>query len=594
MSEIPADPQSSQSGRAPSEIDAIAERYVHELAELVPTVGTNLGLGGEYDRRLPDYSPAGHAALDALTTRTLAALEAATPRDETDRVTLRALGDDLRLAHEMHEAGEHLRNLNVIASPLQGTRAIFDLMPAATTAHWEAIAARLSGVPAALAGYREALAEGTERGLMPARRQVREGAAQARTLGDPARSFFTSFVAGARPDGAEPAGELADALHAGADAAITAYAELAAFLDGLEDRAPAEDGVGRERYARFSRAFLGAEVDLEETYRWGLGELAAIDAEQRETLVELFGEEGRTMPITEAYARLDADPARQIHGTDALVEWMEGVSAEAIDALDGRMMDFPPLLRRLECKIAPTATGGIYYTGPSLDFSRPGRMWWSVPEGVTTFSTWQERTTVYHEGVPGHHLQVGYATLMRPNFNTWRSTLSWKSGHGEGWALYAERLMDLHGFLADPADRLGMLDAQRLRAARVALDIGVHLGLPYPAEWVPQGADPADFATWTADTAWEFLRANVAMEEKSLRFEWNRYLGWPGQAPSYKVGQRLWEQMRDDYLARHLPPGGAGAGAEDARREVLGRFHTTALSLGSMGLDALADALDRA
>ena len=121
----------------------------------------------------------------------------------------------------------------------------------------------------------------------------------------------------------------------------------------------------------------------------------------------------------------------------------------------------------------------MYYTGPSEDLvTRPGRMWWSVPEGDTEFGTWRELSTVYHEGVPGHHLQIAQTVYRKEILNRWMRVAAWVSGHGEGWALYAERLMADLGFLDDPADYLGMLDGQSLRAARVVLDIGIHCGLP--------------------------------------------------------------------------------------------------------------------
>jgi uncharacterized protein (DUF885 family) len=228
-------------------------------------------------------------------------------------------------------------------------------------------------------------------------------------------------------------------------------------------------------------------------------------------------------------------------------------------------------MRTLECRIAPTHEGGIYYTGPSDDFSRPGRMWWSVPEGEDSFTTWKETTTVYHEGVPGHHLQIATAVYQRQLLNSWRRNAIWVSGQGEGWALYAERLMQELGYLNDPGDRLGMLDAQRMRAARVVFDIGVHLELEVPQRW--------GSGTWTPEKGYEFLRKNIAISEGQLDFEFNRYLGWPGQAPSYKVGQRLWEQIRDEVRERE-------GDSFDLRA-----FHTRALNLGSVGLDTLRRAL---
>ena len=253
---------------------------------------------------------------------------------------------------------------------------------------------------------------------------------------------------------------------------------------------------------------------------------------------------------------------------------MQQTSDTAIEALDRVHFDIPQPLRTLECRIAPSQTGGIYYTPPTDDFSRPGRMWWSVPEGTSDFVTWQERTTVYHEGVPGHHLQCGMQVYLRDELNTWRRLVSWVSGHGEGWALYAEQLMADLGFHEDPGDRMGVLDSQRLRAARVVVDIDVHLSKPRPAELATLPG--VGEGRWDYQSAWAFLRHNVAMPEPNLRFELDRYLGWPGQAPSYAVGQRLWEQARDQALA-------AGSSLKD--------FHTRALRLGSLGLDVLRQTL---
>jgi len=202
-------------------------------------------------------------------------------------------------------------------------------------------------------------------------------------------------------------------------------------------------------------------------------------------------------------------------------------------------------------------------------------MWWSVLVGVTEFSTWRETTTVYHEGVPGHHLQIGQAVVNRGQLNLWRRQLAGTSGHAEGWALYAERLMQELGYLDDPGDRLGMLDAQRMRAARVVLDLGVHLGKSRLSE----SGGAKGTGTWDFDYALGFFRANCHESEPSTLFEVNRYFGWPGQAPSYKVGQRLWEELRDEVKRRE--------GADFSIRE----FHRRSLALGGVGLDTLRSAV---
>lgn len=550
--------------RTPSAIDRVADEWVDTIAVLAPTLGTYIGRS-EVNDRFGDLSPEGHEEIAAATRATLDTLSALEPVDAIDEVTKTDLTAELRLDLELHEAKWHLRDLNVIASAAQDVRSAFDLMPTATVEDWEVVSTRLSAVPAALRGYIETLRLGIAEGVTPARRQVAEVATQIdRYIADD--GFFAAFVAHADPQEGQLPASLARTLADNSAAARVAYGELRRFLaEELAPEAGETDAVGRELYALNSRRFLGATIDLDETYEWGREELARMVAEQTAIANEILP----GASVEEAVAHLESDPARKLVGTDALQRWMQETSDRAVAELGASHFDIPEAIRTLECMIAPTQEGGIYYTGPTDDFSRPGRMWWSVPEGVTEFDTWRELTTVYHEGVPGHHLQIAQAVYNRAELNSWRRLLAGTSGHAEGWALYAERLMEQLGYLDDPADRLGMLDGQRMRAARVVLDIGVHLGKPR------LDGD----GVWDADYALDFLRRNVNMSDQFVQFEVNRYLGWPGQAPSYKVGQRIWEQVRD-----------AVQQAEGDAFSFKG-FHKRALDLGGLGLDTLRSAL---
>ena len=541
-------------GRTATPMDQVAETWMDTLLELSPELHVELGRPGR-EGQYSDLSPDGHTARADATRAMLASAAATEVTDEVDEVTRAELIRTAELAIEAHDADLWQRDLNVIASPAQSLREVFDLMPTETAEDWEHIATRLRRLPDAMDGYLASLETGIASGNTPAIRQVTAVLAQARKLTS-SESFFTVLAASAPEDLRR---ELDDAAHQ----AVDAYARLTDFLEHeLAPRATPRDAVGRDVYALASREFVGIEIDLDETYAWGVEELARMVAEQETIADQILP--GAT--VEQAIAHLETDPAMCLDGTDALQAWMQRVSDEAVEELGATQFDIPTPLRRLECLIAPTDEGGIYYTPPSEDFSRPGRMWWSVPEGVTRFDTWRELTTVYHEGVPGHHLQLGTAAMHRDRLNSWRR-FNWNSGHGEGWALYAERLMDELGYLATPADRLGMLDGQRLRAARVVLDIGVHLELPKP-----DGSGP-----WTGDDAYPFLAQHVNMNDGFVRFEADRYLGWPGQAPSYKVGQREWERLRSDWTSRH---GGD-----------LKRFHADALALGSVGFGTLRSAL---
>lgn len=550
--------------RQPSAVDRVAEDWVSTLVDLDPTVATYIGVPGrtgEYG----DTSPAGAAAMADAARTAKRALDAAEPVDAVDHVTKTDLGAELDLVQESYDRKLHLRDLNVIASPAQAVREVLDLMPTAGESDWHDIASRLHALPDALEGIRETLLEGTREDVTPAKRQVALIAEQAARNGAEDGVFRQLVDGAAFEDGSAVPDALRGELRRGAEVAAAAYRSFGQFLEHeLLPLATPVDAVGREAYELHSRRFLGAVVDLDETYRWGIEELARMRDEQERIADRI--ESGAS--VARAIEVLDHDPARVLHGTDALQRWMQETSDESIREMDGRYFDIADPIKRLECRIAPTQEGGIYYTGPSDDFSRAGRMWWSVPQGVTEFGTWREKTTVYHEGVPGHHLQISQGVYNRGELNTWRRQLSGSSGHVEGWALYAERLMEQLGFLDDDGDRLGMLDGQRMRAARVVLDIGVHL----------QKTNP-DGGAWTWEYALDFMRQNVNMSDAFVQFEVARYFGWPGQAPSYKVGQRVWESIRDEVAARE------GAAFD------LKAFHHRALALGSIGLDTLRTAM---
>jgi len=564
QSTSPSDLKTTQrERRLESPIDQIMDNFLDEYTALDPVAATTLGIPG-HETEMPDLSPDGLAAASALRRRTIAALDSAVAVDATDRITAAAAREHFEVAELIRETGAEESCLNNIVSPVQTVREVFDLMPTETVDDWAAVAMRLNRVPDALAGYRAALRFAADHGHVSPRRQVEAAISQSRANAGP-EGFFASLAK------TSLVADLPRTVRAELDSATrraaAAYEELANFLvEELTPRAPARDAVGRDRYALFARLFLGTSIDLEEAYEWGLHELHEITGQLRDTAQRIKpGASAR-----EAMDHLSADPARRLVGTDALLGWMQEKADEAVEVLGGTHFDIPEPIRTLECRIAPTS-GGIYYTGPSDDFSRPGRMWWSVPDGVTEFSTWQELSTVYHEGVPGHHLQVAQTVYRREALNRWRRLASWVSGHGEGWALYAERLMAELGFLDDPGDLLGMLDSQSFRAVRVVLDIGVHCGFEAPPE---VGGGP-----WTYGKAWRLLARHSSKTESRLRYELDRYLGLPGQAPSYKLGERSWLRLRAEVQARE-------GGAFDLKD-----FHRRALDIGGVGLDVLRAAV---
>ncbi len=563
--------------QADSAVDTVADAFVEDYVELDPLAATYLGIGG-HDHQVTDLSPAGFAARYDLTRRALATMEATPATGDREQAAKDSFIERLTVSIDQYDAGTSQSQISVITSELHNIRSVFDLMDTDSVGAWDNISARLAALPTALDGYRQTLTSSAENGHVSAKRQIAAVAAQVRAWtgqeGE-AGNFFTSLVQHRNVPTAQTSESQIFDLNRNAVVASDAFAEFGGFLEQeLLPRGRERDGVGREAYAIESRAFLGATIDLEETYHWGWEELHRIEQEMARVA-------GRIAPggsVDDAVAALDADPQRNVQGKENFRAWMQELADKTIAELTDVHFDIPEPVRRIECRIAPTSDGGIYYTGPSEDFSRPGRMWWAVPDGVDTFSTWREVTTVFHEGVPGHHLQVAQTAYRSELLNRWQRTMCWVSGHGEGWALYAERLMDDLGYLQDPGDKLGMLDGQAMRAARVIIDIGMHLELTIPSD-NPFGFHPGE--TWNADLGLEFMRQHCRLGDAMIRFEVDRYLGWPGQAPSYKVGERSWLQAREEVRRRK-------GDAFDLKA-----FHRAALDLGSLGLDPLREALAR-
>lgn len=549
-------------------VHQICDRYVDEFAAAHPVAATTMGITG-YDDHLTDYSPEGHAARHALAVRALRDIERVQPRDAGERAAKAVFTERVGLDVELHDAGLDLASLNVIESPVQELRMVFDLMPTDTEQQWRTLGARLAKVPQALDGVRASLLAAARAGNVAALRQVSKVAEQAEVWAGlrGETGFFDTLVKSAR----DVPESLREELRRDASAAQEAYAELAGFLRAeLAPLAPAQDAVGEDTYRLWSRYFTGAALDLREAYEWGWAEFSRIEQEMRVVADRIAP--GAT--LAEAAAALDVDARYRVQGQQGLERWMQELSDKALVALRGKHFDIPDALMALECRIAPPGGGvGAYYTAPSENFSRPGRMWWSVPADKDEFSTWREVTTVYHEGVPGHHLQIA-TSVHQEDLNRFQRVMAFTSGHAEGWALYAERLMRDLGFLVDDGDLLGMLDAHLFRAARVIVDIGMHLELEIPA-----GTGFHEGERWTPELGLEFMLTRTITDADHVRDEIDRYLGWPGQAPAYKLGERLWLAARADAERRQ------GASFD------LKEFHTRALRLGGMGLDTLREQL---
>jgi uncharacterized protein (DUF885 family) len=550
----------------------LADSYVRELAELNPLLSTRLGLRPGEDR-LPDLSPSGYQARDELARATLARLDSvggAAESDGDERRCGRLLRERLGAGLALSEAGEHFREISNIFGPPQQVRGTFLLMPAASPEDWAAISRRMRRVPDALGGYRESLAEGVRRGLFAAPRQVQTvtGQFDEWLAAAGGRGWFADFAGQADV----PAPLRAD-LDTSASDAATAVAALRAWLreEYLPQAAGTPDGMGADRYLIWARRSTGAHLDLADTYAWGWSQF-------RELREEIEREARGVLPgasVQEAMRYLD-EHSEAVEGVDEIRARLQRMLDDAVADLDGTHFDLAERVKAVEARIAPAGSAAApYYTPPTQDFSRPGRTW--LPTlGRTRFPVWSLVSVWYHEGVPGHHLQLAQWTNLADQLSTFQTSAGGVSACSEGWALYAERLMDELGYLTAEGARLGFLDAQLMRAIRVVVDIGMHLELEVPAD-SPIGAGQ----TWTPELAQEFFGAHSAQSSAFVASEIVRYLSAPGQAISYKLGERAWLAGREAARAAH--------GAEFDLKS----WHMSALSLGALGLNDLADELAR-
>ena len=553
-----------------SPVYSLSDDYINTVAQLDPAAATYMGIAG-HDHEMTDFSPAGHDARANNDRQTLAKLNALDTSANSDRLAAGVLRESLEISGEEYDANEHLVSIRVIAGDVDAARSIFDLMPTDTAEQWSVIAERMAKVPQAFAGMRESWKLGLDRGVKAQRRQVLASSEQLATWAGrkAAPAFFEQFAESAA---AVPGAPLEQLRKAAKDASL-ALGETADFL--INDYAPqadTRDGVGPERHALARRRFMGMKVEAKDAYEWGWAEVQRIDAEMERVAQEILP--GAT--LSEVRHFLDTDPSRSIQGEGALRDWLQELMDDAMSFLiDNNHFSIPDSIRTVEAMISPPGgAAAMYYTGPSEDLSRPGRTWYPT-NGRTVFPRWSEPTTAYHEGVPGHHLQVAIATINSEKLSRFQRN-TFVSGHGEGWALYAERLMDEFGFLENPEYRLGYLYAQAFRAARIVIDTGIHCGfaIPQSSSWHPG-------EQWTPELMLEFLSARSSSDDEFNRSEINRYLGWPGQAISYKLGERVWLDLRDDAKKKY------GASFD------LRKWHAHALDLGNLGLDLLKSEMAR-
>lgn len=541
----------------------ISEDFTERWADAMPIDATRLGVVGR-DDQCTDYSPDAYATRADMYRSTRTELEPhLVDPDPVQAFAAKVLVGWLDEQIANFDSAKWRRDLNHIYSPFQNMRDTFDVMPRSGMEAWDAIVARLDGFGGMLEGYRQCLEVGVAEGDTVARRQAESLLEQVEAAASEESRFnsYPALAAGVGYDG----GAVADAV----ESLRRACAQFGVWLrDSYLPASRPEDAVGREEYLRGVDEWLGMTIDPEETYEWGWDEIGRL----RSAMESAAGEIDPAMDVSEVIELLRTDPARSAATRDEFVDFVSSRQQQAVEQLAGEHFDVPDELKTVTVNIAPPGGSlGAWYVGPSEDFSRSGSIWYALGERER-IPFWQEVSTAYHEGFPGHHLQVGTAVLQRENLSRFHRAVIWTAGSGEGWALYAERLMDELGFFEKPEYRLGLYASQLFRSCRVVVDIGSQLELA-----IPDHAPIHAGEQWSFDRAVDYMNLIGLQPRDIADSEVKRYLGWWGQAISYKVGEREILKMRE--MAKESPD------------FELKDFHSRMLAAGAIRLDHLWDVM---
>ena len=526
----------------------IADGYLADLAAFAGDDGTTL----------PDISIEGYDGRNDIKRRTVAALEALPERDLFGEVLRERLTAEIGL----YECGFETSLLAPLYTPVHRLRMVFDDLPRGTEEEWRAVARHLRRAAADYRVYARTLTVSLERGGHISKRQVHVVADQCSDWIDPhGADFYRGLVAGFS---GSPV--LAAELSQAADEVNAAAAGFIDFLRGeLLPRATQRDGVGREFYQATSRFFVGKELDLDALYAYGWEELRRLRDLAQRLGAELTGEQEPAA----ARAALDAREEFRLSVPEELVPWLQKRLEACRRILIPQQFDLPAKYARVEAKMSTADSIIEYYAPPDDVTGRPGRVWWAVPPGRRSVSSWRMMTGLVHEGLPGHHLQNAVA-MDADHLHAWQRDMVSCGGHGEGWAHYCERMAHSLGLLENDAELLGTINSEIWNLGRVLIDLGLHLGLPVP----PDNGFTAE-TEWSYELGVRFLEELAGVDPLSARAEVDRYLGWPGQGLVFKVGSDAWIRIRE------------------AERERLGdrfdpkEFHMAALRHGPMGLVTL-------
>jgi uncharacterized protein (DUF885 family) len=541
-----------------AEIDVLADEYWAYYLQTNPTSAHLLGdysWAGEFEEVTREAEDSEISTLRAFAQRA-EGLDA-TGLDEQQRITRAVIASDATARADIAEA----RLKELAADPIFGEQVSMPILmgmlalPDADVAN--ALVDKFRGLGRYYRELAERQREGVASGRFPAAFAVRDTIAQLDAILSSPVADDPLLNTTPPPDGMD-----VDGWKAGLRAVIESdvHPGMAEYRDVLRDqvlpqgRSDEQCGLswlpdGEEAYAATLRLYTTTTKTAQEIHDIGLAQIAKLADEYRSLGPEVVG----TDDLGEIFEAMRSDPKLHFENGEQLVEASEVAMARAWAA----MPEWFEVLPQAPCAVQSTMTGAkAFYFPPASDGSRGGTFFVNIAD-PTAWGTFELEAMAFHEGIPGHHLQIAIAAELEevPEF---RKHIH-NSAYAEGWGLYTERLSDEMGLYSSSVDRMGMFSADSMRACRLVVDTGLHaLG-------------------WSREQAVEYMVANSPLAEGVVRPEIDRYIVSPGQATSYMVGRLEIQRMRAEAEQRQ----------GDAFQ--VKRFHSAVLDSGSLPLGVLDD-----
>ena len=510
-----------------------------------------------YLERWPDYSAAGIDARSAALLEIADRAERTQTASQVERNLVDAVVFSARSEATRLEIQPQLHAINPGTGLVSSMQTFLARYPLVTAEHGARYHDKLRAFPAFVAGWAERLRAAASDGDVPIRHLVRQ---HIDLLDDELAAPLSTGALGRQSAPSQldedAAGEWTATTHQLLDTDVAAgLRSLRATLDehtlpvAMPDDRPGLMHLpgGVERYVRQLWAATSLDVTPEDVHRIGLEQVARLEREYREIAAPILG----TSDVAEMMRLLRDDPKLRYRDVETLL----GDARNAMDRATAALPDWFGILPLASCTPNATQSGSLaFYSPPTTDGAKEGEFFVNVSD-PTMWGTYQLAAMTFHEGVPGHHLQLTLSQELPELHPLLADHLVF--AYGEGWGLYTERLADEMGLYLSDLDRIGMLWGDSMRSCRLVVDTGIHaLG-------------------WTRDQAIEYLLTNAPVSLGQATNEVDRYIGMPGQACSYMLGRITIDQIRSDATARL------------GDRFDIRAFHDQVLATGSIPLDAL-------